>query len=231
MKTLQDGLKEAIKALNSIRNTRYSGEYDIRDSYALIPELERILRENPLLETSDNRVLDAIMATVSKPPTPPVKQLVDMLRKAEAWINDECERRGKEDEEYESPAFEMVDEIRAVLTLSQSDIRNLPKSADPASDSVIGGEVETLESQVGLDICRMLTLSYKHLRTTTGVYIIDNDIASFDSGYGCLLHTTIYPDDAPADLKFALGFAKAQGCDYLRFDIEGRVIPQLPTYE
>lgn len=234
MKTLQDGLKQAIEALNSIRNTPLSGEYE--STYKLIPELNRVLRENPLLETSDNRVLDAIMATVSKPPIPPVKQLVDMLRKAEAWINDECERRGKEDEEYESPAFEMVDEIRAVLTLSQPDLRNLPESADTAGDSATGEKVKKVISpifpQFALDIRNILTVSYTHLKPSTAAFILYTGIAALDSKQNATLLVELPGNGGyPEDLMEVLTFAKAHGCAYVRLDATAKPITQLPTYE
>jgi hypothetical protein len=42
-------------------------------------------------------------------------EMLDALVFAENWINDECERRSDEDNEYESPAHKAVDVIRAVI--------------------------------------------------------------------------------------------------------------------
>ena len=42
-------------------------------------------------------------------------ELLAALELAEAWINDECERRGDEDKEYESPATNMVTVARTAI--------------------------------------------------------------------------------------------------------------------
>ena len=44
-----------------------------------------------------------------------VAELIQILIKAGDWINDECERRGKEDAAYESPASSMVSEITSAV--------------------------------------------------------------------------------------------------------------------
>jgi hypothetical protein len=41
--------------------------------------------------------------------------MLDELAFAQNWINDECERRGDEDDEYESPAYRAVNRIQAVI--------------------------------------------------------------------------------------------------------------------
>lgn len=41
--------------------------------------------------------------------------LLEMLKEAELWINDECELRGDDDAAYESPAANMVAHIRAAI--------------------------------------------------------------------------------------------------------------------
>jgi hypothetical protein len=44
-----------------------------------------------------------------------IAELVETLARARDWINDECERRGKEDVKYDSPASAMVTAIDSAI--------------------------------------------------------------------------------------------------------------------
>ena len=88
-----------------------------------------------------------------------------------------------------------------------------------------------------LEICKMLTLSTAHITQETSEYIRREDVASFSSEYGFIIYTTPYEEVEnpntyyPADLRALVEFAKAQGCDYLRLDRDGKTLAQFPTYD
>lgn len=46
-------------------------------------------------------------------------EMLSMLSSCRHWINDECERRGKEDAEYHDPAAKMVEQIDALIAKAQ----------------------------------------------------------------------------------------------------------------
>lgn len=95
-------LKEILKV--AIRQCkRHNEEYHHLTSPEQLVEWEALLDNNSSSKVINIHTEDGIA------------QLLETLTLARDWINDEGERRGKEDAEYESPASAMVTAIDVVL--------------------------------------------------------------------------------------------------------------------
>lgn len=80
------------------------------------------------------------------------------------------------------------------------------------------------------EICKMLTLSTAHIPEAADRYIRDVDLASFTGDCAHILYTRPPAELFPPEVKTLLDFAQAQGCDYLRLDRDGPVLPAFPVY-
>jgi hypothetical protein len=82
----------------------------------------------------------------------------------------------------------------------------------------------------GIEVDRTLVLSTEHIRASTGVFIDNEDIASYSSEYGWVIYVggEFEDDEWPDDLKAVVKFAQEKKCDYLRLDRDGPTVKELP---
>lgn len=83
-----------------------------------------------------------------------------------------------------------------------------------------------------VEIDKMLTLSTAHINKEVDSYITENDVASFSSEYGYIIHVSHEVDpDHPQILADLLSFALQQDCQWLCLDRDANTIALFPTFE
>ncbi len=88
------------------------------------------------------------------------------------------------------------------------------------------------------EISKMLTLSTGHLtEEVCNVYLADTaEGFAYPKGeWGCFVYTATDDDGLPSlrprSLDECLAFAKSVDCDWVMFDCDGPIIPELTCYE
>lgn len=111
------------EAIEKAKQVFKAGDYTFEDhdwNNLALPAIVSLEREGTVREY-DETVLEGeeFAATLEDARDMRASAMVEMLTKVRAWVNDECERRGDEDQEYAEPAASIVKEIDALLELTK----------------------------------------------------------------------------------------------------------------
>jgi len=72
-----------------------------------------------------------------------------------------------------------------------------------------------------VEVNKMLNLSTAYITEKTNDFIIKEDIPTFQSEYGFVIHVGMVNADCPQDLQNCINIAKKNGCEYLILDRDG----------